>query len=466
MWFCEEGRALDAGTVASLMARLVDEARSRISPTIRRALLLPPDITRLHSGAGELTNRLYHLLSPGAEVDVIPTLGQHVPHTPEENRLMFGDIPAERIHRHDWTAPGRRLGEVGADYVSCASDGRADWPIPIEINGAPVGGRYDLVVNVGQVVPHEVLGMANHNKNYFIGLGTRPTISASHMAAARYGIENNLGQLVTPLRACYNRAEREFLGDVPDVYVLIARTREESGRLATSGVFVGDDIETYLAAARYAQRRTITLLDEPLAKVVAFMDAREFRSTWVANKAVYRARMAMADGGELLVIAPGVERFGEQKEVDDLIREHGYAGTDRIMDRYARSPRLREYAHAAAHLIHGSTEGRFSITYAPGGLTKAEVESVGYGHMDCREATTKYDPARLREGLNTIDGEDVFFIGSPSLGLWAARGRYAKALTNCRGMAGRMAAREPGETIWPHLARRIEEDLARLSGGQ
>ena len=260
---------------------------------------------------------------------------------------------------------------------------------------------------------------APNAKNYFIGLGGKQTIGASHIAAAVYGIENNLGCLVTPLRACFNQAEDAMLDHLPDVYFQIVMQRDESNHLVTSGLYIGDDQETYLQAARRSREQNITVFEKPIEKIVAVMQADEFRATWVANKAVYRTRMAIADGGELLILAPGVERFGEQPEVDALIRKYGYRGTERTLRLYKTEADMQAIPHGVAHLIHGSSEGRFTITYAPGHLTREEIESVGYRNADLAEAQKRYDPARMKEGWNTMpDGEEVFYISTPSAGLW------------------------------------------------
>ena len=300
--------------------------------------------------------------------------------------------------------------------------GVADWDIPVDLNSKLMDEQWDLIINVGHVVPHEVLGFANHNKNYYIGLGGKDTICASHIAAAVYGIENNLGCLVTPLRACYNWSEDEHLKHLPDVYLQIVMQRDEHNKLVTSGIYVGDDLETYLEAARASKAQNITLFDKPVKKVVAVMQADEFRATWVANKAVYRTRMAIADGGELLILAPGVERFGEQPEVDALIRKYGYKGTPRTLALYKTEADMQEIPHGVAHLIHGSSEDRFTITYAPGHLSKEEIEQVGYQYADLAEMMRRYDPAVMNEGWNTMpDGEVVFYISTPSAGLWATK---------------------------------------------
>lgn len=421
-WFYEEGTSLSRATIEGLCARLIEEARERINGDLKRVLLLPPDLTRAHSGAGWITETLYKLLPADCDIHVIPTLGQHIPHTKEENAWMFGSIPNERIHAHDWRNGVSRVGIIPAERVKESTGGVADWDIPVDLNSMLVDEQWDLIINVGHVVPHEVLGFANHNKNYFIGLGGKETICTSHMAAAVYGIENNLGNLITPLRACYNWAEEEFLGRLPDVYLQIVMHRDEDDNLVHSGIYVGDDLETYLMAARASRAQNITTFEKPVKKIVAVMQADEFRGTWVANKAVYRTRMAIADGGELLIIAPGLERFGEQKEVDDLIRKYGYITTPEILELYKKNADMQDIAHGTAHLMHGSSEGRFTIRYAPKSLTKEEIEGVNYAYCDLNEALERYNPETMQEGWNTMpDGEEVFFISTPSAGLWSTK---------------------------------------------
>lgn len=425
-WFTHEAPFIPEEEIHAQAMRLLEEARERIKSDLKRVLLLPPDLTRAHSGAGKVTEWLYLALKDEAEVHVIPTLGQHIPHTPEQNLWMFGSIPEERIHAHDWKNGVTRVGVIPAERVRESTNGAADWDIPVDLNSMLMNEPWDLIINIGHVVPHEVLGFANHNKNYFIGLGGKELICASHMAAAAYGIEKNLGKLITPLRACYNWAEEQFLSHLPDVYFQIVMRRNEANELVTSGIYVGDDLETYLQAARASRAQNINVFEKPVKKIVAVMQGDEFFATWVANKAVYRTRMAMADGGELLIIAPGVKRFGEQPEVEEIIRTYGYRGTPYVMEKYKTEPILQDYAHGTAHLIHGSSEGRFTIRYAPGHLTQADMEQAGYAYMDIRDALARYNPETMQEGWNTMpDGEEVFFISTPSAGLWAAKEKLA-----------------------------------------
>lgn len=420
-WFFERKEEIGQEEMKSLVIKSANECLKRICKKPKKVLLLPPDITRAHSGAGWITEIFYNFFAQMAEVYVIPTLGQHVPHTEEQNRWMFGNIPEDKILKHNWRTDGKRLGIVPADYVKKITGGLADWDIPISINRLVMEEPWDIIINIGHVVPHEVLGFANHNKNYFIGLGGKDTICASHMAAACYGIEKNLGSLVTPLRHCYNKAENEFLGNLPDVYVQLVMAYNDEGKLVHTGFYCGNDLDTYIQAAKQSMAQNITIVP-PLKKVVAVMQGDEFFSTWVANKAIYRTRKAMADGGELIIIAPGLKRFGEQDEVDAIIRKYGYSGTEKIMKYWKENDDLQDLTHATAHLIHGSSEGRFEITYAPGHLSKEEIEGVNFHYLDYQKAIDIYSPDKLQNGFNTLpNGEEIYFISTPSAGLWTTK---------------------------------------------
>lgn len=431
-WFSERAANISPKRLEELIDRTVEEARRRICPHPKRVLLLPPDITRAHCGAGPIAQMLYKRFEREAEVHLMPTLGQHVPHTPEENHQMFGSIPAGRIHEHDWRNGCKSLGEVPADFVRKATGGIADWAIPIFLDRLVVEQQWDLIINIGQVVPHETLGFAGHNKNYFIGSAGKETICNAHMAAACCGVENNLGTITTPARMCFNKAEDDFLGKLPDLFVQVVLAPGPDGKLVHTGVHVGDDRETYIEAARQSQEQNITVVDEPIQKIVCMMREDEYTSTWVANKAIYRTRMALADGGELLVIAPGLRRFGESPEVDALIRKYGYIGTPQVLEAYHRDPQLRLFAHAAAHLMDASPEGRFTVTYAQRHMSRQDIESVRFRYADLVSTMAKYRPDKLRDGFNDLPGgERIFFLSSPAAGLWSTKaklhGREAKS---------------------------------------
>jgi len=200
---------------------------------------------------------------------------------------------------------------------------------------------------------------------------------------------------------------------------------DAEGKLSVRGLFVSDDGSGFDRGAALSLQVNFNMLDEPLGKVVVYLDPGEFKSLWLGNKSIYRTRMALADGGELIVLAPGVKEFGEDPEIDRLIRKYGYRGTPAALAAVKADAELRNNLGAAAHLIHGSSEGRFRITYCPGHLPREAIESVNFHYADLKPMMARYDPARLKDGWNVMpDGEKIFFISNPALGLWAYRGRF------------------------------------------
>lgn len=391
----------------------------------RKVLLLPPDFTRAHSGAGEIVRILYRLLSEGTQVDIMPALGTHDPITEQQRLKMFGpEIPADRFFAHDWRNDVVKVGEVPADFVSSVSGGLLSFPISVEVNKRLLDKSYDLIVSIGQVVPHEVVGMANYTKNILVGCGGKDFIDKSHFLGAAYGMEKLMGRDHSPVRKVFDYAEEHFLKDLPLQYILTVTTAP-GGEVKIHGLFAGRERRLFEEAVALSQRKNLTLLDRPLKKVVVYLDPEEFKSTWLGNKAIYRTRMAIADGGELIIIAPALRQFGEDKAFDRLIRKYGYVGSKRIVELVEREEDFRSNLSAAAHLIHGSSEGRFRIIYAPGHLTREEIEGVNFEYMPISEALEKYDPRKLVDGFNRLEnGEEVFYVSNPALGLWALRQQF------------------------------------------
>ena len=421
----QAGAQLDIGPEE--LERLVERTLTSCGGTaLRRVLVIPPDHTRLNSMAGPITAIAYRLLAAqGATVDIMPALGTHAPMGVSELRMMFGhDIPLDRFLPHDWRRDVVSKGVIPGAKLKDWSCGQLDYDVKVEVNKILFAG-YDLILSVGQVVPHEVVGMANYTKNIVVGVGGADTINKSHFLGAVCDMEKALGRADTPVRRLFNHGVNSFLGDLPLRYILTVMERDhQEGRMKMRGFYAGTGDDLFTDACTLCREVNITLLDEPLKKVVVWLDPDEFRSTWLGNKAVYRTRMAIADGGELIILAPGLKEFGEDHEIDRLIRRYGYKGTFNTLKGVREQEELRTNLSAAAHLIHGSSEGRFSITYCPGYLTRDEIEGVGYQYADLNAMIARYRPGTLNEGLNTVDGEDLFYIGNPALGLWSCRNRF------------------------------------------
>lgn len=390
----------------------------------KKVLAVPPDFTRFHSKAGEFTEYAWEFYGD-AMTDVLPALGTHKAMSDHEIATMFGATPRDLFRVHDWRNDVVTLGEVPSEFMLEVSEGKLDYTWPAQVNKLIRDGGHDLILSIGQVVPHEVVGMANGNKNIFVGTGGPLGIHRSHFLGAVYGMERMMGRAETPVRRVLNYASDHYAKDLPIVYVQTVVAKNAVGDLVLRGMFVGDDAECFERAAALSLECNFQMLDREIHKAVVFLDPHEFRSTWLGNKSVYRTRMALADDAELIVLAPGVHEFGEDAAIDALIRKYGYCGTPATLEYVKSDPQLAANLSAAAHLIHGSSEGRFTIRYCPGHLTREEIESVYFEYGELAEMMMKYDPAVLKDGWNTVDGEEIFFISNPGLGLWAHRGRFA-----------------------------------------
>ncbi|MCX6120378.1 MAG: lactate racemase domain-containing protein [Ignavibacteriales bacterium] len=390
----------------------------------KKVLAIPPDFTRFHSHAGILTRLAWEYYKENL-TDILPALGTHTAMTEEEIKTMFGSTPLSLFRVHDWRKDVVTLGEVPSEFIYQQSEGRLDYAWKAQVNKLLIEGNYDLILSLGQVVPHEVIGMANYNKNILVGCGGPEGINKSHFLGAVYGMERIMGRADNPVRRVYNYASDRFAKHLPIIYVQTVVSRGADGQLKVRGLFIGDDMECFNCAAALSVKVNFQMVDEPLKKVVVYLDPSEFKSTWLGNKSIYRTRMAIADGGELIVLAPALKEFGEDKQIDMLIRKYGYVGTPKVLQLVKENDDLKNNLGAAAHLIHGSSERRFSITYCPGYLTKQEIESVNFQYAELNEMTRKYDPEKLKDGFNNMpDGEKIFYISNPALGLWAHEGRF------------------------------------------
>ena len=390
----------------------------------KKVLVIPPDITRFYSYSGILTKLVYQYYK-NALTDVLPSIGTHFPMTDEEIARMYNGVPRNLFRIHNWRKDLVTLGEVPSEFIHEVSEGKLDYSWPAQVNKIIADGNYDLILSVGQVVPHEVVGMANYNKNIFVGTGGQEGINKSHFLGAVYGMERMMGRADTPVRKVLNYASDHFANHLPIVYILTVTGKDNKGKIVPKGLFVGDDFENFKQASALSLKVNFQMLNKPLKKIVVYLEPEEFKSTWLGNKSIYRTRMAIEDGGELIILAPGLKEFGEDKVIDMLIRKFGYKTTPEILEFVDKNPELQNNLSAAAHLIHGSSENRFSITYCPGYISKDEIESVNYKYADLNKMIKKYDPEKLIDGFNITDnGEEIYYISNPALGLWTYKDKF------------------------------------------
>ena len=422
MQYFAKGNEIDALSIDDLKEGIFSTLE-KLGPE-KKVLVIPPDITRFYSYSGILTKFIYQYYKD-ALTDILPSIGTHFPMTEEEIARMYEGVPADLFRVHNWRKDLVTLGEVPSEFINEVSEGKLNYSWPAQVNKLIAEGNYDLILSVGQVVPHEVVGMANYNKNIFVGTGGTEGINKSHFLGAVYGMERMMGRADTPVRRVLNYASDHFANHLPILYVLTVVGKNNKGKIVPKGLYIGDDFENFRQASELSLKVNFQMLNKPLKKVVVYLEPEEFKSTWLGNKSIYRTRMAIDDGGEIFILAPGLKEFGEDKAIDLLIRKYGYKTTPEILEFVNENPDLQNNLSAAAHLIHGSSENRFTITYCPGYITKEEIESVNYKYADLKKMIKKYDPEKLIDGFNiTDDGEEIFYISNPALGLWAWKEKF------------------------------------------
>jgi len=413
-----EDRPIEPQQIRKALIAAVESAGSG-----KPILIIPPDITRLHSGAGMICELIWDEYRDKVK-DVLPALGTHKPMTIDDIGLMYRTIPSSLFRVHNCRKDIVTLGKIPGSFISEATGGKLHYDWPLQVNKLITDHSGSLIISVGQVVPHEVLGMANYNKNIFIGCGGYESISKSHFISAVYGLEKLMGKAINPVRELINLGDSLFADQLNILYVLTVVDTGPYGLPVIKGLFIGSDMECFTRASSLSSKLNCRVIEKTPGKVLVYLNPSIYRSTWLGNKAIYRTRMAIADKGELIIIAPGVREFGEDKVIDRLIRKYGYRSSEEIMQMVNKNNDLQENLGVAAHLIHGSTENRFSITYCTQVIDEKEVRSVGFDYASIDEIIDKFDTDNMREGFHTNrDGEEFYYIPDPSMGLWSTRTR-------------------------------------------
>lgn len=413
----EENTYISLGDTKKLIYKTLSLIGKRKS-----VLAIPPDISRYPSHGGVITQYLWEFYKKNLSC-ILPATGLHAGMTRMEMKRMFGEVPEELFRNHDPESGLASLGRIPGDVMANLTQDlwNSDWPC--EVNQVVSSDKYDLIMSIGQVVPHEVAGMSNYNKNLYVGIGGSQGIGITHYISAVYGIEKTLGRVDTPVRRIFNYASEHFLKQKEIVYILTV-IGSVDGNPCIKGLFIGNDAECFLKAAQYSQKINIKNIGSPVNKIIVYLPPEEYKSTWLGNKAIYRTRMALKKDGELIILGPGISGFGETSGIDAVIRKFGYAGTGKIREIVEEKGELYNNLAIAAHLIHGSTDGRFSVSLCPGKLEKYEVERVNFGYGDLSSMLKLYNPSKLNPGYNLLKGgEEIYFIRNPGLGLWVSNGQ-------------------------------------------
>ena len=425
MVYFSEGNE-DAFINSGQIAELIDSLLGKLG-NLSRILLLPPDFTRYHSYAGEITCMLYDKLKSSSQIVILPTTGTHANMTNKELQAMYPSIPLALFRKHDWQNDTLIMGTIPAELTYELTGGLVKWPVNCEINRILVDGKWDQIISIGQLVPHELIGIANHNKNILVGAGGKDIIGKTHMIGALYGAEKMIGHITSPVRNILNYMSQNFIQKLPITYLMTVRGPDNNGYIVNRGIFAGDDQECYLEGARLCQQVNIKMLDKDYKKVIAFLDPEEFKSVWVGNKALLRTMMCIADGGELIIICPGIRAFAENSFADSFIRKYGYRSKQELLDIVEKSGEMEDYMLPLSQMILSDTGKRFKVTYAAKDISREELESVYCNWISYEDVIKKYDPESLQEGENILpDGEEIFYVHKPAQGLWSEINRFRR----------------------------------------
>ena len=386
----------------------------------KSVLLLPPDISRFHSGAGLISACYYEELTKrGCAVKVMPALGTHLPMTQEQLKEMFGDgIPMEAYLVHDFRNSIEAIGTVPGSYLDEVSEGLFKDDVTVSVNKELLSGKYDAILSIGQVVPHELAGMAGYTKNLLVGCGGGEMINVSHFLGVFYGRHRIVGVEQTPPRKLFDYAQKNMLDKLPITFVLTVMSQEDDKDIY-KGVFISKERDAFEQAVALSQQVNVTHVEKPVKKCVVWMDPHSYHSTWVANKAIYRTQKMVVEDGEIIVIAPGVHTFGENDLADQVIRKYGYRPREEMLELYKSDPVLSGNMSLAGHLIRSVPSTETKITYCTNKLTRQEIEHANYSYMTVEEAMALYPCENWETGWKTLpSGEEIYFVRNAALGLW------------------------------------------------
>src|SRR5262249_41151848 len=307
--------------------------------------------------------------------DALVAQGTHPPMTDAEKRAKIGAGTAAlpllgEIHDHHWdrTSELTTLGTLSRSEVSSLTGGLMAQDVPVDLNTRLAPGRYDLVLVLGAVVPHEVAGFAGGAKYFFPGVAGPELTHMTHWLGALATIERVIGRVETPTRHVIEAAAAL----VPTPVVALTSVSSRAGSLLrTHALFAGDIRETLRRAAAVGATAHIPYTGRKYRRIVALLD-RHYDELWVGGKASYKLGGIVEDGGELIIYAPHLREISTTH--GRLIEKYGYAPLEQVREMVAGSDELRANLCVAAHLAHvsygsardaaGRAVPRFRITLA------------------------------------------------------------------------------------------------------
>ncbi|UCC67399.1 MAG: DUF2088 domain-containing protein [Armatimonadota bacterium] len=372
----------------------------------RRVLVIIPDHTRT-APIGQLFRLIHQVWSPkAAQLDCLIALGTHPPMsgemilqrlemTPEERRTTFANT---RLLNHLWKDPGAltEIGVMSASEIGEITDGRFEMEVGITVNRMIFD--YDLLLIVGPVFPHEVVGFSGGNKYLFPGIAGQRIIDFFHWLGAVITNPVIIGNKWTPVRKVVDRAAA--MVSVPRLCISLV-VKEE--RLA--GLYFGRPEDSWSQAADLSQKLNIVYKDKPFQTVLSCAPEM-YDDIWTAGKCMYKLEPVAADGGTLIIYAPHVTQVSVSHGA--IIERVGYHTRDYFLKQWDK---FKQYPWGVlAHCTHVKGIGTFEnevekprVNVVLATQIRPEVcEKINLGHLD---------PNSIRpEDYADREDEDVLYV--------------------------------------------------------
>ncbi len=361
----------------------------------QRVLVIVPDNTR--SGPiGPVFAQLHELMTSGAQaggqtvaqIDVLIALGTHMALSREQMAHRL-DVPVDeletrypgvRIFNHEWEKEETfvSLGEISADEIEELSNGLLRETVDVRINKLVL--EYDLVLILGPVFPHEVVGFSGGNKYFFPGVSGPEVINFTHWLGAVMTSYEIIGSGYTPVRAVIDRAAS--LIPTPSRCVALVVTGDD-----LAGLYVGTPKEAWEAASQLSAQVHVRYLEHPVKRVLSIMPPL-YDDIWTAAKGMYKLEPVVAEGGEVVIYAPHIDEisYTHGRVLDEIgyhVRDYFLKQWDRFKDYpagvLAHSTHLRGIGEY--DVITETERPRVSVTLATG-IPEERCRRLGLGYID------------------------------------------------------------------------------------
>ncbi|MDY6913633.1 MAG: lactate racemase domain-containing protein [Planctomycetota bacterium] len=289
------------------LRRIVASAASRIDPSGKRILAIIPDQTRCCPLPATL-RRLHEVISPQAKcLDFLIALGTHPPMSEEQIDKLVGVEPGRRakvfgksrFFNHEWKNLDAltKIGTLAADHIDEITGGLFAMDIDVTINKRIL--EYDVVLVVGPVFPHEVVGFSGGSKYFFPGVSGPELLNFFHWLGAVITNPKIIGSKHTPVRKTLEAAADMLRVETFAFCMVVAG----EGRLA--GMYFGPVSRAWSAAADLSDRIHINYVEKPFASVLSCAP-QMYEDLWTGGKCMYKLECVVADGGELIIYAPHI----------------------------------------------------------------------------------------------------------------------------------------------------------------